>query len=148
MTGTVDPFDLLRQTLEAQAVAAAAAAGITDLKLPNQPFNQPQNKMWAAFHIVAGSAIPAELGNRDTAMNKATGIVQFEVYVPENSGDGPATRAAGVFRKRINRKSLNVPGAGSLSFYASNVLPHPGGPKNGWYCVLAEATYIFHYRES
>lgn len=148
MSETTDPFDLLRVVLETQAVAAAASAGITDLKLPNQPFVQPLAKPWAAFHIMAGSAIPAELGNRNTAMNKATGVVQFEVYVPENTGDGPATRAAGAFRKRINRGSINVPGAGSVSFYVSNVIPHPGGPKNGWYCVLAEATYIYHYRES
>jgi hypothetical protein len=147
-----DPFDLLRETLEAQAVAACADAGIANLKLPNFPFQQPksdpQGPLWAAFHIIAGGSIPAELGDRETAMNKATGIVQFEVYAPEDSGDGPATRAAGAFRKRINRKGLSVPGAGSVTFYASSVRPHPGGAKNGWFCVLAEATYIFHYRES
>lgn len=142
-----DPFDELRKVLEAEAVAACAAASIDDLKLPNYKFVQPKNKIWAAFHIIAGMTIPAELGDRDTALNKATGVAQFEVYVPEDTGDGAATRAAGFFRKRIQRKTgLMPPSVGQVDFYGANVRPHPGAGEKGFYCVLCEVTYVFKYR--
>jgi hypothetical protein len=101
--------------LSAKALQIASELGLGDLiSMPNTAFiepnlrAEPEQSPWLMFSYTLGKTGQAELGG-PSALEITVGMVQFDVLVPEQEGDGAAIRLANAIKKKINRKQWLVP---------------------------------------
>lgn len=144
----MDPTDQLRRILEAKAIAAANAAGLAGkLKLPNGDWTPPRAEAWANFWFKTGGSKQMELGGA-TAGERTVGLIQFDVLVPEKTGDGAISRIANTLRTRFNRKQWLVPPYGVVKMDVASVkTPFGTDAKDGWYRYCVDATFNYDYRD-
>ncbi len=137
-------FDDLRGVLTGRAKAIAFDLGYP-IQLPNAPFVEPSGSPWLNFWYKLNKPMMAELGG-PKALEVSVGVLQFDILVPEETGDGLVLRIANQIKKKINRKQYLV---GSYSYV--NLDPagiEVGLPtKSGWYRNCVDATFLFHHRD-
>lgn len=137
-------FDQLRAVLTQNAKAAAADVGYP-IQLPNAPFNEPSDAPWINFWFRIGDTGQAELGG-PAALEISVGLLQFDVLVPEQTGDGLAIQIANRIKKKINRKQWLVPPNGYVTLYAASLTTELPA-KSGWYRVCVDTVFSFHHRD-
>jgi hypothetical protein len=140
--------DQLRRILEGKAIAAANAAGLAGkLKLPNNDFTPPKAEPWSNFWFKTGGSKQMELGGAQ-AFERTVGLIQFDVVVPEKSGDGEIARIADMLRSRFNRKQWLVPPYGVVKMDVASVkTPFGTEAQGGWYRYCVDATFNYDYRD-
>lgn len=144
----MNPTDQLRRILVAKAIAAANAAGLEGkLKTPNNDFTPPKADAWANFWFKTGGSKQMELGG-PMAFERTVGLVQFDVLVPEKSGDGQIARISDMLRARFNRKQWLIPPDGVVKMDVASVkTPFGTDAKDGWYRYCVDATFNYDYRD-
>lgn len=144
----MNPFDSLRRVLTTKALSAANAAGLAGrIEMPNAEFKKPGNKeMYASFWYKTGGSRQAELGGR-SGFELTVGIYQFDILIPEKTGDGPGLRAADYIRARFNRREWLVEPDGYLKMLVSNVKTPFDGAQNGYWRVIVDGTFHYYYRD-
>jgi len=142
-----DPFDDLRRVLNSKAVAAANAIGLgAKIKLPNESYTPPKATSHCEFFFKTGGSKQAELGG-GKAFEITVGIYEFNILVPENTADGPATQLAGQVRRMFNRKEWLVGAEGYVKLMVANVKTPFNGPINGYYRVCVDGVLHFYHRD-
>lgn len=136
-------FDDLRALLSQKALTFAGNVALP-IKMPNAPFDDPAGP-WLEYGMKLGKTGQAELGG-PAALEITVGIIQFDVIVPEMTGDGVAMSAANQIKKKINRKEWLV---GSTSYVKLDAAEITNGlpTKAGWYRVCVDATFLFFHRD-
>lgn len=144
----MDPFDSLRRVLNGKAISAANAAGLAGkLELPNTNFVKPPKKeMYASFWYKTGGSRQAELGGR-RGFELTVGIYQFDIYVPEHTGDGPGMRAGDYLRARFNRREWPIEPDGYLKMLVSNVKTPFNGAQAGYWRVVVDGSFHYYHRD-
>lgn len=140
----MNAYDRLRKVLETQAVQASVAADIK-LLLPNEQANPPKGEIWAEFSHQTGK-VRQSLGGGRKHYKKAAGLLQFILYAPEKTGNGPITVIADTLERWFSSQQYSVAPDGyvTLDDAEVNILPKP---VNGNFCVLVSVTFDFHYRD-
>lgn len=146
-------FDTLRNVLSQRALQIAFDLGLGDLiKMPNTDFTEPNlrspavDSPWLAFSYTTGHTGQAELGG-PAALEITVGMVQFDVLVAEQAGDGPALALANQIKKKINRKQWLVPPNSYVSMQAANIVNGLPVGSSGWYRCCCDCAFIFHHRD-
>ncbi len=143
-----DPFDALRAFMAEKCAAAAVNAGIdAHFALPNEAFKpNPGGLSGCAWYKTGnGRKIDNGMGGFHQQMN--VGLLQIDVTAPENTGDGPATKAAGKFRKYFDNQQWEIPLAnGYITFKTANVKSFEG-TQSGFYRVIMDCVFWFYYRD-
>lgn len=137
-------FDTLRAVLAQKALTIATNLGYP-IKMPNAPFDDPSGTPWVSYWMKLGHTGQAELGG-PAALEITVGLLQFDVLVPEMTGDGLAITIANQIKKKINRKEWLIPPDGYVKLEAAaitNDLP----TKSGWYRVCVDTTFLFYHRD-
>lgn len=138
--------DALRKTLNGEALAACASLGIP-LKLPNNAFKHPTNgAIWGEFWYKTGKTV-ASMGEGESGWEKTAGLLQFTLYAPENSGDGPLLKLGGRLKPYFHRKQFPVEPDGYVSLDPVDV-QCDGTVRNGNYAVVVDATFDFFHRNA
>lgn len=142
-----DPFDALRAFVSEKALDAAIVAGISDrFSLPNEPFNPTEGELsgCAWYKTGNGKKIDNGMGGNHQHMN--VGLFQVDITAPEDTGDGPAFKMAGKFRKYFSDQQWQIPLAnGYITFKTANVKPI--GIDKGFYRVVMDCVFWFYYRD-
>lgn len=149
MTQTLE-FDLFRQSMVTQVLNCCNQIGIT-VKLPNTRFHQPEDgSVWAEFNLMIGKSIRAELGSGERGLEKTACVFQLDLYVQENTGDGPITQVANQVKRFFNEKTFDVGNnAGYYRFDVVGVQDRGGNTaKRGFYGKCADAVVIFWHRNA
>jgi hypothetical protein len=137
-------LDELRQVLQGKAVAAATANNFI-CKIGNEPFKQPTSGMFGEFWFRTDKTYPAELTGV-TGYKCTIGLVQFTIYTPEGTGDGPTGRLADALAKVFNQKRFNVSSIGYVTFDPCNPKNIPG-VRNGFVTTIVDATFDYYWRD-
>lgn len=120
MTTPPDPADDLQSILAQKVMLIATQAGI-GIRMPNAPFDEPADgSVWGEYHLMLGKTKRAELGGASAGLQRQVGIIQFDFYVQENTGDGPISRSAGKFKAAFNE--VTIPGSVSGSYARTQAL--------------------------
>jgi hypothetical protein len=141
----MNAYDSLRKLLQTQAVQASGDFGLP-LILENENVPVPKTGMWAEFWIRTGMTIRSDLGSGRRHFKKAAGVLQFTLYTPEKTGDGPILRMADNLEKRFSSTQFEVPPDGYITLDDATV-NMMGKRENGYYCVVVQASFDFHYRD-
>ena len=77
-------FQDTRRAIESRFSANWTATAANRIKWENTPFEQPASGTWVALTIMPGDAAIA--GIAATPLNRYAGMIQVDIYAPENSG--------------------------------------------------------------
>lgn len=136
--------DSLRKVLQQQAINAAASISLK-CKIGEEAFNPPTDGTpYAEFWWKTGTSEQMELGPR-TGYECAPGLLQFTIFAPEKSGDGPALKVAGPLKHWFDRQQWLVDPDGYVNLEAASVKPI-NGLRNGHHVVIVDAAFDFYYR--
>ncbi|UTC29877.1 hypothetical protein BAJUN_02710 [Bajunvirus bajun] len=142
----MNEHDMLRQVLEQQALALVGPLNMK-LVLDNDDFVQPKDgKVWSEFWFETGKTT-ATTGGGAKGWERTSGVLQFTLKCPENTGNGPLLKVAAAIKRAFNRKQWNVPPEGYVSLDPVSVQAH-GKPMGGLYHVIVDATFWFHHRDT
>lgn len=142
----MNAYDRLRATLENQAITAASTAGIK-IVLPNEQYNPPAGQIYGDFwHKFTKSPPRPSLGGGRKHWKCRSGLLQFTLYAPEATNNGPITRIADEIEKFLSSKQYNVPPDGYVTLDDIAVDPLDK-PVNGNYVVMVWTTFDFYYRD-
>jgi len=148
-------FDTLRKVLVGRAIAVATELGMSDdIQVPNGP--PPMSALpdsdastappWINFWYKLGpNSQLAELGG-PKALEITPGILQFDILVPEKTGDGAAITLANRIKKKINRKQWLIPPDGYVTLQPAGIVTNLPA-KSGWYRVCVDCTFYFYHRD-
>jgi hypothetical protein len=139
-------FDMLRQTLYGQAIQAVVQNGNFKCRIGDEPFVAPTDgSIYGEFWFKAGTTKQMELGPR-TGFECTPGVLQFTLYAPEKTGEGPVLRLADALKKAFNRKQWVVPPDGYVTIDPMSVQPLPN-IKQGHKVVIIDASFDFYHRD-
>lgn len=137
-------LDELRKVFETEAVATATALALP-VQIDDQPFDRPDQGLWAHFWHETGSTVVMEPGAAG-AFERTGGILQWTVYSPEKQGMGPASRVAGEIKRRWNRRQFLVGAHGyvTLDPVSTRRLKKTYG---GYNPIICDAAFFFTHRD-
>lgn len=140
-------FDALRQDLVTQVLSCCNNLGLT-VKLPNAPFTQPKNDaVWAEYSLMIGKTKRAELGSGERGLERTVAVFQIDLYVAENTGDGPITLAANAVKRFFNEQTFRLGAVGYYRFDVVSVKNLDGNmTKRGFYRLCCDAGVDFWHR--
>lgn len=128
-------------SLESQRIYLASRMKQVDTGLPmafpNAKFNRPKDAPYGEFHVMGGDfyykSMEGEVASRGMIKVKVcyTPMLQMTIWIPEEGGEGPATRAADKLAQRLaNRQGFDESG----DFYRFKVVQAftPQDTKQGW----------------
>jgi hypothetical protein len=140
----MNEYDELRKVLTGKAVEIATALNLP-IQMPNGPTITEPAGPWLDFAYLIGDTGQAECGG-PAALEITVGTLDFEVLVPERTGDGPAIAYANQIKKLINRKQYLVGNYGYVTLRAVSVHQLPR-TMNGWFRACASTSFWFHHRD-
>ena len=135
--------DSLRKVLQTKALLAASTLSLP-LKLGEESFAVPSGQVWGEFWFRMGTGIQMELGTR-SSYEKTPGLMQFSLYAPEKSGDGPVLKIADQLKNMWNRTQFTVAPDGYVNFHVIGVDELPG-IRNGFKVVIVDGSFDFFHR--
>lgn len=149
----MNAYDTFRATIEGLAVATANTVGL-NIVLPNEQYQPPADgTIYGEFwHRFTTAAPEASLGGGRKHYKCRSGIIQFTLYAPEKTGDGPITRIADQIEQLLSSTQHRVAPDGYVIIRDVAVDPivdrkeSRQKPLNGNFTVLAWAPFEFHYR--
>ena len=138
-------LDELRQVFETEAVATAAQHAPVPFKIFDEPFDKPDDGLWVHFWYETGDTDQIELGSR-RSYERTPGVLQFTIYRPENTGQGPATKLAGLIKRRWNRQEFLVGDAGYVQLDPMSTRPMKT-VYGGYLPVICSAQFFFTHKD-
>lgn len=98
----------------------------TPIKYDNVAFTQPANSPWIALTIVNGDPRPASIS---TQFKRYPGIIQIDIYTPENSGTNTARAHADTLAGYFDHAQFSAGSSGTITCRVSGIrtLPKEGG---------------------
>jgi len=143
----MDAFDMLRQVLQTQVIAAGNANGLTNISLMNESPKPPRDgSIWAEFWYRTGNSKP-HLGGGRRGFRCTPGIWQITLYVEEGKGGGAITKLADKLHKWFDTQQWIVAPDGYVTLGACSVDPLPMA-KNGNQVVLVHGDFDFIHRNT
>jgi len=140
-------FDSLRRVLNSKAAAASNVSGLDGrIQLMNEEYSPPKKQVFAEFWYKTGGTMQAELGG-NTSEEMTVGIYEFNIFAPENQGDGPALQVADLVRPLLNRKEWLVEPYGYVKMLMANVTIPFSGAQNGYFRVCVEGRFHYYHRD-
>lgn len=137
-------------SLESQRIYLSSRMKQVDTGLPmafpNKTFIHPKDAPYGEFHLMGGDYYYKEILGASTTPGMVkvkvcyTPMIQMTIWIPEDGGEGPATRAADKFHKRFaNRQGFDEEG----DFYRfKTVQPFtPQDTKQGWKAYVFRIPY-------
>lgn len=136
--------DTLRQILQQKAIDCVTALGLAT-QIGDEPFAPPTDgSLYAEFWFKTGKTKKIELGNR-RGYQCTAGMLQFTIYGPEKTGDGPITRMGDQIKPYFDEQQWQVPPDGYVTLDPASVQMVPG-VRGGNKVVIVDATFDFYHR--
>lgn len=136
--------DALRVVLQTKAQEISSLLDLP-MQIGDEAFVQPKGTPWAEFWFRTGTTKQRELGGPGS-LELTPGILQFTIYAPQNTGDGPPLRLAGAIKKALNRRQWRVPPDGYVTLDPVGVEQVPGIQKGFKVCVV-DCSFDFHHSD-
>lgn len=135
--------DALRKVLFTKAIAATTSLTLK-CRIGEEPFTPPSNAIYGEFWFRCGTGKQIELGGKGS-YECTPGILQFTLYAPEKSGDGPILKIGDQLKALFNRSQWQVPPDGyvTLEVVGCEMLP---GIHEGHKVVVVDAGFDFYHR--
>lgn len=136
--------DSLRKVLYTKAVTATNALSLK-CQIGDEPFTPPTDgSIWGEFWFQTTLGNIMELGGRGS-FECTPGLIQFTLYAPDNSGDGPILRVGDQLKSMFNRQKWLVGPDGYVNIHIMNcqILP---GIKDGHRIVIVDGSFEFYHR--
>jgi hypothetical protein len=92
------------------------------VRLPNIDFVAPKNQPYAEFWIMGTKAITIGGAGEGKVMNRYVGLIQFNVFVPGNSGTKASTIAHDKFAKLFQNKKGRDAEGNNYTFKMAEVM--------------------------
>lgn len=112
----MSPLDEAREAITRRLVNSLAASQFASVrvKYPNQLFDEPQNELWASFNILWGDGVQASIG--EPSVDRYVGLIQLDIYQPDNSGTKASNDLADYFSKLFRRYQIKPSPNNALTF--------------------------------
>jgi hypothetical protein len=137
--------DSLRKVLQGKAIIAANALSLP-IKIGEEAFTVPKGVVYAEFWYRTGKTDQIELGGKGS-FECTKGIVQFSIYAPEKSGEGPGTKMGDQLKNMFNRAQWAVAPDGYVSLHVMAVETLPG-VRDGFFTVIVDGSFDFYHRNA
>lgn len=140
-------LDEARQAITQRLVNGLAASpfAATKVKYPNQLFDQPQGAMWGAFNILWGDGIQASIG--EPSVDRYVGLIQFDIYQPDNSGTKASNDLADFVSKLFRRYQVKPSPNNALTFRTPS-LSYLGSTNRGFITTTVRVPFRRDERSS
>lgn len=138
------PTDSLRKVLFSKAITAVTALNLK-CRIGEEDFVEPQNEIYGEFWFRVAKPYQMELGSR-SSFECAPGVLQFTLYAPESSGDGPILKLGDQLKNMINRQQWKVAPDGYVSLEPAGCEEIPG-IKMSKKIVIVDCGFDFYYRD-
>lgn len=137
--------DSLRKVLYAKAILATNSISMP-CQIGSEPFTPPtDDTVYGNFWFRPGLTKIMDLGGRGS-YECTPGLIQFTLFAPEKSGDGPIMKTADQLKRMFNRQQWPVPPDGYVNMHVFGVSIMPGNP-NGNRTVVVDGSYDFYHRD-
>lgn len=125
---------------ERAAIEGRFAANFTALpcKYENQRFTPPAQSAWVALTILNGEARRASIGTT-TPLQRYPGIIQIDVYVPENTGTATARGHADTIASVFRDVTFTAGTTGKV--VCGTPYATPLGVADGWYRIAVTVPF-------
>lgn len=138
--------DSLRKILFGKAITAVNSLSLK-CRIGNENFVPPTNgAVYGEFWFRTGKSKQIELGGKGS-FECTPGIMQFTLFAPENSGDGPILKVGDQLKNMWNRQQWAVPPDGYVTFEVVNSEPMDG-IVNGHKVVIVDGGFDFYHRNT
>jgi len=109
------------------------------VKYDNVPFDEPSNSPFVALSILSEAGEDISVG--ESPIQKYNGMIQFDVYVPQNTGTAKARDVASSLRTLFNNKILEDVGDTTTIYCAVPTLNRVAKTPTGSYRVSVIVPY-------
>ena len=141
-------FDLFRQSVMTQVLLAQSTLGLP-IYTKAVSGDQPVDGVWAEFSLMTGKTGRAELGGGKRGLQRTTGVIQFTLLCPEQSGDGELWRQANRLKRRFDELSVQVPPTSYFTTEVFNIQPLGGrAVRKGFTCLIVDGPIDFWSRNA
>lgn len=124
---------------ERTAIATRLASNwsTTTIQYEGQPFVQPTTP-WISLSILSGAGRQASLGSSQP-LHRFVGVIQIDVFVPENTGTNTARQYADTLSTIFRRAQFSYGSSGVITCETPSV--QPGPPEAGWNRLIVSTPY-------
>lgn len=126
-----------RVAIEAQFANNWTGTTADRIKWENQKFEQPKSGSWVALTIRNGEARQASVNSRP--LNRYPGIIQIDVYVPEESGTDTARSLADSAASIFRNVQFSYGSSGTITTRVPYLVTL--GVTDGWHRVVVTVNY-------
>ena len=124
---------------ERAAIEGRFASGYsnTPIQFEDIPFAQPSTA-WVALTILSGAGINTSIGGT-RQVQRFAGIIQIDVYIPEDTGTKPARDIADLVDPIFNNAQFSFGSSGTITTFVPSY--QTLGVENGWYHAVVSVAY-------
>ena len=125
---------------ERRAIEARFAAAFTVLPVAyeNQKFAPPANAAWVALTILPGEGRQVTIGGAG-ARQRYAGVIQVDVYVPEETGTATARGHADTIETVYRQVQFSAGASGTITTATPFIVSR--GIEDGWYRLVVSIAY-------
>jgi len=108
------------------------------VKYENVTFTPPANAPWVALTILDGSGINASIGTT-RRVQRHSGIIQFDIYVPENNGTKTGKDIADEIDGIFNNVQISAGSSGVITTRVPSLATL--GVEDGWHHMVLSVAF-------
>lgn len=139
--------DSLRKILHGKAIIATQAVSLP-CRIGEEPFVVPTNgTIYGEFWFRTGDGSQMELGSKKS-FEMTVGLLQFTLYAPEKSGDGPILKIGDQLKNMLNRGQWQVPPDGYVNVGVVACQQLPGVSSSGHKVVIVDGSFKYYHKNS
>ena len=110
------------------------------VKYENVPFTQPEGNPWVALTILSGGGEIGSLGTGMTSrLERFSGIIQIDIYTPEDDGTKTAREAADTIAAIFDVVQFEAGSSGKITTRVPSYSTM--GVQNGWHHSVVSVAY-------
>lgn len=111
----------------------------TPIKWEEHPFDVVEGTPYVALTILSGKGHQASLGGPNSALQRYAGVIQIDIFTPEDSGTKTAKQHADTIEAIFHHVQFSAGNSGTITTRLPWI--HKMGVKDGWHRFVVNVDY-------
>ena len=129
-------FEDERVAVEAKMAAEYSS---TTVQYENIPFSQPTDTAWVSLTILSGGGNVDSIGSGTGRLERFSGVIQIDIYVPEDGGTKAARDIADLVHAIFDNKQFSSGSSGTITTRVPSYSTL--GVEGGWHHSVVSVAY-------
>lgn len=117
----------------------AANYSNTVIKYENIPFTEPVDTAWVTLTILSGGGNVDSIGTGDSRLERFSGVIQIDIYVPEDGGTKTARDIADLVHAIFDNVQFSSGSSGTITTRVPSYSTL--GIEGGWHHSVVSVAY-------